>query len=126
MRHAMQSGCLLAGLAIINLQFAVRSLSGVHLAGSAAENGHADDDRQHGLQDLAAARAAMADGGEEAASQLDDNDEVDELFRVHASARGADADSADEAEAAAVPTPDGSAAAPASGIFHPRIVRSQA
>lgn len=97
------------------------------VAGSAAENGHAGDKSPYGLHDLATARAAMADGGEEAASQPDNDDEDDELFKVHASARGADAGAPEEAEAAAVPGPDDSAAPPTSGTLNlsPWLGRAQ-
>lgn len=87
----------------------------VRHAGSAAENGHAGDKTQHGLQDLAAARAAMADGGDKAASQTDNDDEDDELFRVHASAGGANTGATHEAETAAISRPEGPAAALTSG-----------
>ncbi len=46
---------------------------------------------QHALQDLAAARAAMAEATDVPALQPDE-DEDGELFRVHASALGADSE----------------------------------
>ena len=78
---------------------------------------NAGDQSLHGLQDLAAARSAMASDGHRLSSCSGDGDdaEEDDLFQVHASALGADA----EAMTAAALRPgqaESVAAAPVSGI----------
>ncbi|KAK9845124.1 hypothetical protein WJX74_010820 [Apatococcus lobatus] len=57
--------------------------------GEAATNGDAGDKDQHSLHDLAAARAAMADGVDGPACQSASDAEDEELFRVHKSGFGA-------------------------------------